>query len=96
MTSDWFAAMVADIADTFYVSPAEVLARGRIGTNATDARHCLAWACRREGLSYPRIGQRIGRDHTTVIASVRRVDGDPCLLGIAQGLRARHPRSRAA
>lgn len=38
----------------------------------TRPRQHAMWALRRRGLSYPRIGQLLHRDHTTCILGVRR------------------------
>lgn len=40
------------------------------------ARHVAAWCLRRSGFSFVDIGLALNRDHTTIMASVRRVDAE--------------------
>lgn len=52
----------------------EVLEHRR-GKSHDEARAITAWALRqRFGFSYPELGRYLGRDHTTVISAVRRVE----------------------
>lgn len=56
--------------------------------DAVRARHVAAWLLREAGRSYVEIGRVLGRDHTTAINSVRRVEEEPALLAVAADLRA--------
>ena len=69
-------------AHEFDVTLETLLGRSRV-TAAVRARHVAAWLLRDAGLTYPEIGRRMRRDHTTAIASVGRVDGDERLLRAA-------------
>lgn len=52
-----------------------------------DARGVAMWLMRRSGYPYQAIGRALGRDHTTVIHHVRRVQRDPDLLAVASEVR---------
>lgn len=66
--------VLAVVADRFAVSPDELTGPSRVARIAS-ARHVAAWLLRDSGYSYPEIGRALGgRDHTTAMASVRRVD----------------------
>jgi chromosomal replication initiator protein len=52
------------------------------------ARHeLMAWFRARTGLSYPEIGMVFGRDHTTIISAVQKVDR---MMASDDHVRARH------
>lgn len=55
-------------------------------TDHINARHIAAWVLREHfGMSYPAIGHKLGgRDHTTAMNAVRRVNANPELLAIAR------------
>lgn len=51
----------------------------------TDARHVAMYAIRQQtNLSFPRIGMLFGKNHSTVIAAVRRVESTPQLLELVR------------
>lgn len=50
------------------------------------ARHLAAWLMRRRGLRLEQIGRVLGRHHTTVVSSLRRVASDPDLRADAEAL----------
>lgn len=69
-------------AHEFDVTLDVLLGRSRV-TDAVRARHVAAWLLRDAGLTYPEIGRRMRRDHTTAIASVARCDSDERLIRAA-------------
>jgi len=74
-------------AAAYHVTDDEVLSRTRTA-DICNARHILYWLLRSEGLSYPKIGALLERDHTTILHGVERVDADPAMRSRAWGLRA--------
>lgn len=70
---DRFRHAVRFICDMYEVTPDELLGRSRSARVAWP-RHHLAWICiKRFGYTYPFTAKLIGgRDHTTIINSVRR------------------------
>ena len=40
------------------------------------ARHVAMWLMRRAGQTYPQIGRRLNRDHSTVWTGVRRIEAE--------------------
>jgi hypothetical protein len=69
-------AILRAAAEEFGVPLAEILSESR-ERYVVDARHAAMWALRQHvELSYPDIGQIFnGRDHTTAMNAVRRVEG---------------------
>ena len=65
--------VVAVTAAHFAVSPAQVTGSER-GRDVVRARMVAAWLLRQDGRSYPEIGRALGKDHTTVMHAVKRVD----------------------
>jgi chromosomal replication initiation ATPase DnaA len=51
----------------------EMLSRGRTKQLA-HARAIVCWALRQKGFSFPEIGRALGRDHTSVIPAVRKIE----------------------
>ena len=51
------------------ISPSRVLHLARI-------RQLAMWRCRQAGVSLPAIGRYFGRDHTTVLHAVRKIDAE--------------------
>lgn len=65
--------VVVRVADRFGLSPELILSKDRTAPYAW-ARHCAMYLIHAHwGYSYPFVGRLFGRDHTTVIAAVRRV-----------------------
>lgn len=72
-------ALIARIADVYGVTVADVLGESRTLTIAR-ARHAVIAELRTNfGFSLPEIGRIVGRDHTTVLAALRKcgVSGKP-------------------
>jgi len=60
----------------FGVTWDELLSKSRIA-HIVAARHVASWLMRRSGMSYPAIGRALGgRDHTTAMAAVARVEAE--------------------
>ena len=58
----------------FQVKPHEIRSPRR-STGVVRARHAVFWAvAEATEMSYPEIGRRIGRDHTTVLYGVQRAE----------------------
>lgn len=92
---DLLAATQASVADSylavcesFGVSMDDINGRSRAG-DVSAARHVLCWLLRDQGMSFPDIAAVVGgRDHSTAIHSVRRVDSDKALRHCAGLIRA--------
>jgi hypothetical protein len=56
--------------------PAESLTGDSRAPILVAARRVLNWAMREDGQSYPQIGRMFGRDHTTILHSVRTATFD--------------------
>ena len=63
--------------------------------DVAKARHLTWWLCRQRGLSLSTIGRYAGRDHTTVMSGVRRVERDPVMVMVARSLLGRRALSAA-
>lgn len=66
--------------------PVEDLLSHRRGQRAVDARHCVALCLRYRGLSLPKIGRVLDRDHTTIRYAIGRVEDDPILWALAMSV----------
>lgn len=65
------------------VQPADLISKQR-GQWVSAARHVAMWLLRESGMSYPDIGRALGgRDHTTAIWGVKRVETTPALRATA-------------
>ena len=53
------------------ITVAEILGPSR-RADIVQARAMVCWLCRQDGMSYPRIGRELGRDHSSIINLVRR------------------------
>lgn len=63
---DWYLALEVD--------PDEVIGKSRAGVQLVEARQAIVWLLRqRFRLSYPQLGRLLDRDHTTMMASDRKV-----------------------
>lgn len=56
--------------------------------NVSSGRHVVCWVMYEMGLPLTAIGTHLGRDHTTVLSSVRRVNTSPDLLDLATSVLA--------
>lgn len=65
--------VVEQVAWRYGMKPALILGRSR-QPNVVRARQEAAWELRKLNLSYPQIGAVLDRDHTTVMAAVRKVE----------------------
>jgi len=66
--------IIGIVASRFGVAPADILSDRRHAEIAA-ARHAACWLARQlTPLSYPAIARRLGRDHTTVMHSVRAAE----------------------
>jgi chromosomal replication initiation ATPase DnaA len=74
------------VAKSFRLLPHDLIESGR--RHAT-ARHVAMWVLREHRLSYPQIGSVMGRDHTTAMYSVRKVEADEELLDLAHQVLAK-------
>lgn len=72
MRRAWCIDTIIEIAASYHgVSPHEV--RSRVRERAVVAARVEVWReLRNRGWSYPRIGKEFGRDHTTVLVTLRR------------------------
>ena len=64
-------AVVAKVADVHQVTATAIMGRSRYKSVAR-ARMVVMFELRGLGFSYPEVGRLVGRDHTTVMAAVRR------------------------
>ena len=83
----WTTRVFAAVCQHYSVSGDDVLGDSRT-RYITDARHVSFWLMRDAGRTYTEIGGEMGRDHTTVMNGVRRVDASPDLLAVAGEIRA--------
>lgn len=65
---------VRAVAEMFDVRSCDILAPTRGNRWCSEARQLVMWHLRSQGMSYPRIGRVLGRDHSTVMTGVCRVD----------------------
>lgn len=72
--------LVDHIAEAHHVTRGDVLGRGRTKRVAA-ARHAVMRAMRDMGMSYPEIGGLLDRDHSTVMAALRKAPA--CALRVA-------------
>jgi chromosomal replication initiation ATPase DnaA len=74
--------ILASCADWYGVSVKALVSPSR-RRGPTAARMVAAWVLRTTlGLSYPEIGRLIGKDHSTVMYAVKKVEGDPELRAV--------------
>lgn len=59
-------------ADAFDANAGDILDRRRGDIDTVTARHAVMYVLRGTGMSYPKIGGFLGRDHTTVMHGVNR------------------------
>ena len=67
--TDLVMSIVEEVAAQTGVPIRDILGRCR---RADEARQLVMFVARRTGLSYPKIGHAMNRDHTTIIAGVKR------------------------
>lgn len=85
--ADWTTRVIVTTAKHYEIPPEDIVGPGR-KAKATEARHVACWLLRDAGRTYPEIGRRIKRDHTTAINAVRRVDTNPELMEVAIQVRS--------
>lgn len=68
------------------IRPSELVAQRRDRYLAIP-RHIVCWIAYNSGASYPGVARVMGRDHKTVMHSVRRVEADASLLAMARVIR---------
>lgn len=83
---DWPTRVIATAGHHFSVSADDITGPGR-SHDIVDARHVAAWLLRESGWSFPQIGEAMGKDHTTVMHGVKRVDKTPELIAVAAAIR---------
>lgn len=72
---------VASAATAFGTTPERILSADRHRT-VTDARAVAMTAVRRGGMTLPAIATYFGKDHTTVLYALKKVEGNPRLSGV--------------
>lgn len=65
--------VLREVSEASGIPIARILGPSRVRP-VVEARQLVCHVLRRHGMSYPQIGKVIGRDHTTVIHSVRAVE----------------------
>jgi chromosomal replication initiator protein len=69
------ASEVKEMVSRHYGVPEPVLMSRSSVERVVEARQAAAWLCRKVvGYSYPRIARSLGRDHSTIMYSVRKID----------------------
>jgi chromosomal replication initiator protein len=86
--------IVKAVADYYEVNP-YALTSHRREAYVTRARHVAFYLCRHFGASYYAIARHFGRDHSTVIAGVRRVETDDTLKAFAGDVLAKIEKRKA-
>lgn len=82
---------VAAVAAAYVMAPEEITSSSKAAPTV-EARSVVCWLLRkREYLSLPVIGRLVDRDHSTVLAAVRRVDNSPIALQVACAIPAIEP-----
>jgi chromosomal replication initiator protein len=86
------AGIVKRVAAAFGVTERELLGPSRLRRAIVPRQVAMYLAREVGGLSLPRLGAAFGRDHTTVLHSIRKVEadlaGDAALAGVVKQLRA--------
>ena len=83
---DWVDRVVAVTAAHFAVSPGQ-LSSVEKSRDVVRARMVAAWLLRQDGRPYTEIGKVLGKDHTTIMHAVKRVDADEGLTAHALVIR---------
>ncbi len=74
-------AICQTVAEYYGWSSADDILRRDRSKSVCEARHVAIWLARRKfGLSYPELGREFGRDHTTCLSAVKRIDEAAGLL----------------
>jgi len=63
--------IIAEVAEECGISPATILGRDKTAPIAR-ARQIVMFEARKAGFSLTQIGRVLGRDHTTILAGIRR------------------------
>jgi chromosomal replication initiation ATPase DnaA len=69
-----FWTLAHEIADIFGVKISEITAPTRGSPRAVEARHWICRTARSRGFTLERVGEFIGRDHTSIMNSVQRAE----------------------
>ena len=77
--AQWTERIILVTAGYYGLTPEDLVSDART-RKILEARYVAAWLLREAGRSYPEIGRHVGKDHTTVINSVRRVQESPELM----------------
>lgn len=85
-------AILLEVCIQYRVTRAELVGKQRDGEYVRP-RHVAAWLLRQTGRSYPQIGRTLGgRDHTSAMYAVRRIEGairaEPGLRGLLEAMLA--------
>lgn len=64
--------IVAEVSVSTGIPPSQIMGRSRLAPVA-DARALCMFIARRQGFSLSRIGKSMNRDHTTVLAAIRKM-----------------------
>lgn len=86
--AEWPMRCITIAAAHFHVTADDVIGPTR-PRDVMDARHVAFWLLRDTGRTLASIGKLTGKDHTTAMNGIRRVQNDPDLLAIAHELRER-------
>lgn len=81
-------ALIVKAAELYDVSFESVLSATR-DANVVRARQAACWLLRGGGLSFPKIGAIVGRDHTTVMHACTKIDNDPAIRALLWPILAR-------
>lgn len=71
----------------FGLDDGEILSPSRY-RRAVRPRQIVDYLLRQSGLSLPKAGKAMGRDHTTIIHSIKKVESEPELIAAAQLIQA--------
>lgn len=83
---DYTDRVIAVAAAHFAVSPSQVVSAEKF-RDVVQARMVAAWLLRQDGRAYTEIGQALGKDHTTIMHAVKRVEENEGLTAHALVIR---------
>lgn len=89
-------AEVRAVCRRFRVTSEDVFSRGRGRPAVCDARAVAMWLMYGPGASYHDVGAAFGRDHSTVVGAVQKVERNVALLSVAREVQASLVRKEAA
>lgn len=79
--------VIGRCAELYGTTITDVLAGDRKRQSA-NARQASCWLLRRHGLSFPRIGELLDLDHTTVMYACRKIDSSAAIKALLTPLAA--------